>query len=49
MKLEDDTNDDMDDADEQDQGGFASAKHFCPHIGSALVIPKDPHKFPKLS
>ena len=33
----------------EDLGGFASAIHYCKHCSSALKMPKDIDKFPKLN
>lgn len=38
-----------DQEEEIDLGGMAAASHYCPHISTALKIPKDVKKFPKLS
>eukprot|EP01083_Nonionella_stella_P039427 107213_1 len=41
--------DQQEEKEEEDLGGFAAAKHYCAHIASALVIPRDINKFPKIN
>ena len=37
------------DKEQKDLGGYAPALHHCPHVDSALTIPKSADRFPDLS